>query len=148
MGSRSGRREAHGSQMVLFGPFGRHADLHTKQHQGPLRAEAWFVFYFTRRVGSRSQPSEPCAKWFFIRQREGFRSKAQKRVRGFSHMLSLVWLPFLFLVGLERPTFLGLSIRHTHGAQLSQHPASTVSSAGPVHSGSLGPSMTTYPDFR
>lgn len=49
------------AQMVLFGPFGRCMDLHTAQHQGPLRGKAWFVFYiFARSWGRRScQETDP-----------------------------------------------------------------------------------------
>lgn len=82
------------AQMVLFGPVGRHEDLHTEQHEGPLRAKAWSVFYFARSGGRRGcQGTNPLSILLWVLYLGASNEKAQV---GFSHIWSLqVWLPFL-----------------------------------------------------
>lgn len=82
--------------MVLFGPVGRHEDLHAEQHEGPLRAKAWFAFYFARSGGRRGcQGTNPLSIPLWVLYLGASNEKAHV---GFSHTCSLqVWLPFLLL---------------------------------------------------
>lgn len=103
--------------MVLFGPFGSHTDLHTAQHQGPLRGEAWCGFYiFARSWGRRScQETDPRS----IVLQDSLSGPKVLPKEGTSWVYSQALTPGVasFLPG-EGSTFCGLYIRCRYDSQL------------------------------